>query len=103
MTMARLREDSKRTDGAIEIETGDPRFWIPETYAGSLKGMLPYIQNYPASMETAPMRALRLIRRLGKNNSDTVHARQIYNSETLNCWHAFDEYYGIEPTINEFV
>jgi hypothetical protein len=101
--MAKLREDTKRNGGLREIEPGDPRFWIPETFSGSFKDMLPYIRKYPAAMETASMRALRLIRRLGKNNSNTIHARQLYGRETLNCWHAFDEFYGIEPTIDEFV
>jgi predicted Ser/Thr protein kinase len=94
----------KKTDSSLRsVEQGDPRFWLPATYEGTLKEMFPHIVKHPVSMETALMRALRVIVRQGVNHVATEKARRLYGDRNLICWNAFNEVYGIEPVLSRFV
>lgn len=94
---------STRNRGKIQfVEPADWMF-IPEIYTGSLKGLLPFSQKHPATMESAHMRGWRLIARQGIDPVETEKARRMWGDQNLFSYRAFSDFYGLETVIHRFV
>jgi predicted Ser/Thr protein kinase len=102
--MAKVKTNTTGTGAALRsVERGDPRYWIQETYTGPLSGMWPTVLKHPVTMETALMRASRLVERQGIDHKATTHIRSITGDEDIICWNAFGNFHGIELVLSRFV
>jgi predicted Ser/Thr protein kinase len=104
MAKFRNRPTAASAAALTSVKPGDPNFYYPDQpFKGSLRDMFPFIVRHPLTMETALMRAVRLIKREGIDHVRTEIARRLYGDEKIICWNAFGDIHGIDPVLSRFV